>query len=179
MNHRTIVFDIDGVLADCKHRLHHILTPPKDWETFDSLTHLDTPIYNCIRLLWAISTNPFIDIILLTGRSERVREATEKWLSCQDIPLCKLEMRADGDHRPAAVIKTERLQRLPHCSPSEVVTIFEDHPGTIVALREAGYHVCDVGGWEEGYTEILHTGGRDDETVTSNDGGDVLPTKHT
>ncbi len=28
------VFDIDGVLADVRHRLHHVAARPKDWDAF-------------------------------------------------------------------------------------------------------------------------------------------------
>lgn len=29
-----IVFDLDGTLADCEHRIHHITKEPKDWRAF-------------------------------------------------------------------------------------------------------------------------------------------------
>ncbi len=30
----TVIFDIDGTLADCSHRLHHIQKDPADWDGF-------------------------------------------------------------------------------------------------------------------------------------------------
>lgn len=160
MNQKIMIFDIDGTLACCKHRLSHILEKePKDWDTFDSLTHLDTPIYNVIKILWLTASNPFIRVVLLTGRNERTREATVAWLNNNDVHFDILEMRNLEDHRPAAKIKLERLDDLGY-TPDQVISIFEDEPNTVKELRAAGYHVCDVGGWEDGYAEALHTGGR-------------------
>jgi 3-deoxy-D-manno-octulosonate 8-phosphate phosphatase KdsC-like HAD superfamily phosphatase len=157
MNQKRIIFDIDGVLADCKHRLHHILQGKKDWDTFDSLTHLDKPIYNMIKILWGMTCNPFIEIILLTGRNERVRQATQEWMAVNDVPFDKLYMRSLNDHRPAYQVKADLLVKR-NIQPEEVLTIFEDEPKTIKHLREVGYHVCDVGGWEDHYVEVTEGG---------------------
>ena len=39
-----IVFDIDGTLADCSQRLHHIQKSPPDWDSFFAETEKDEPI---------------------------------------------------------------------------------------------------------------------------------------
>lgn len=156
-----IIFDIDGVLADCDHRLMHILAKkPADWDTFDKLTSFDLPIKNMHRLLKLAAINPFIEIILLTGRADRndVRKDTRAWLRNHDLEFNKLVMRTDGDHSPAHIMKLRKLEQL-NIQPHEVITVFEDHPKTIQALRDSGYHVCDVGGWRDNYTEILTEGG--------------------
>lgn len=165
MNSHAVIFDIDGTLACCKHRLHHILDKtPKDWDAFDAETHKDLPIWNVIKILWQFQQDPHFVIILLTGRNERNREATEKWLSDHYIPYDRLMMRALNDHRPANEIKPELLQNR-FIVPDDVVTIFEDEPKTIQALRNLGYHVCDVGGWQDHYSPSLCTGGRDDDNT--------------
>jgi hypothetical protein len=48
-------------------------------------------------------------------------------------------------------------------TPDNVITFFEDQPDTVKGFREAGFHVCDVGGWKDGYTEILTEGGPEDD----------------
>lgn len=152
-----IIFDIDGTLACCKHRLHHILQPKKDWNAFDALTHMDKPIYHTIKILWNMYRSPFINIVLLTGRSERVREQTTDWLHNHDLPYDRLIMRALNDRRPAFEVKEDNLIKF-DIKPKEVITIFEDEPKTIKHLRELGYHVCDVGGWEDHYIETTEGG---------------------
>lgn len=52
------------------------------------------------RLLW------------LTGRPERYRSITVAWLERHGLPSTDLHMRPDGDMRPAAVFKAERIQQL-------------------------------------------------------------------
>ena len=31
---RICIFDIDGTLANCDHRLHHVKNKPKNWDAF-------------------------------------------------------------------------------------------------------------------------------------------------
>ena len=38
------VFDIDGVLADVRHRLHHVTARPKDWDAFFGAAPDDPPL---------------------------------------------------------------------------------------------------------------------------------------
>lgn len=183
----VIIFDIDGTLADCEHRLHHILEEvPKNWPAFDSKIMDDTPIENMLDINSMVAWNPDIDILLLTGRNERVRDKTEEWLDLYYICYDHLEMRGEHDFRPADVIKLERLVKLGY-APEDVITIFEDDPKVTTTLREAGYHVCCVD--DRPYEEALQEGGREiypnqplqentNETITSRDGSSVLPTEH-
>jgi hypothetical protein len=156
---RNVVFDIDGCIADCSHRLHFILREgKKDWPSFDAGIPLDTPIRNMIRLSQVLYNSNYT-IMLLTGRNERTRVATADWLHKHGIHYDQLEMRGLNDHRPAGQIKLERLTQL-GWAPESVLSVFEDEPKTIRLLREHGYHVCAVDEWEGGYQEV--TGGRDD-----------------
>ena len=50
---RFIIFDIDGTLADCSHRIDH--ANAKDWDTFHSLADEDMVIVNVADLLVHIS----------------------------------------------------------------------------------------------------------------------------
>jgi hypothetical protein len=159
----TIVFDIDGVIANCHARLHHILEKPVDWPAFDAETMNDKPIPQIIRLMNLVAINPFVKIILLTGRADRdgVREMTTEWLIQHGASeYDELIMRTNGDHRPAMEMKLDKLMKR-DIWPVDVITIFEDHPCTIKGLRKFGYHVSDVGGWCDNYTEILTEGGPD------------------
>jgi len=147
-NRNVIVFDIDGTLANCTHRLHHILEKPVCWDTFDSLTPEDIPIQGMVRLFHLVTLNPFVEIVILTGRADRKnnREMTIKWLARQGIDgqlYNRLEMRGEKDRRPAAEVKLERLHQLGY-DPTKIITIFEDDPATVKHLRAHGYHVCNV-----------------------------------
>ena len=154
----VIIFDIDGTLANCEHRIHHIIHEvPKNWPAFDSKIMQDTPIEQMLLLNQMLSVEDAHDILLLTGRNERTRDATEEWLEIYDVMYDRMEMRGTHDFRPAAEIKMERLGKLGY-APEDVITIFEDDPNVTAALREAGYHVCCVD--DRPYVEALQEGGR-------------------
>jgi hypothetical protein len=155
-----VICDIDGVLADCTHRLHFILKncEEKDWESFDRLTPYDTPIrptIHLIRLLYAEGRR----IILMTGRGERVRAATETWLQYHDIPYHELIMRSEGDRRPAWVVKMQKINR-ENFGPHNTFCIFEDEPETVSKMREAGFLVYDPLEWRAGWEQV-NEGGKD------------------
>lgn len=139
------IFDIDGTLADATHRLHHILgKEKKDWDAWDAETDGDTPIVPIVGILQALWDHNY-EIMLLTGRNERVRLMTENWLEQHNIWYDHLLMRQPNDHRDDTIIKLEALKDFLKANPDKKVqTIFEDRRRLVVAFREAGYHVCQV-----------------------------------
>ena len=51
------IFDIDGTLADCSHRLHYISGEHKDWDAFYKECVNDKPIMGVIEVLWSLQEN--------------------------------------------------------------------------------------------------------------------------
>lgn len=139
------IFDIDGTLADATHRLHHILgKEKKDWDAWDAETDGDSPIVPIVGILQALYDHGHY-IMLLTGRNERVREQTEKWLADHNIHYHWLIMRPHGDHRDDNIVKVELLYQFLEDHPEQhPETIFEDRRRLVVAFREEGFHVCQV-----------------------------------
>ena len=86
------IFDLDGTLADLNHRLHFIKNGKKDWDGFFNACDKDKPIQWVINLC-----NKFNDVIILSGRSDAVREKTEKWLSDNGVRYSELIMRKSGE----------------------------------------------------------------------------------
>ncbi len=118
-----IVFDIDGTLADLSHRLHYITGEHKDWDAFHgAIIFKDEPIMPMIRLINCLFDDH--SIVLLTGRSEKCRYYTEKWLEKWGIPYDELFMRVTDDRRPDYIVKKELL--LSTFDPKDITTIFED-----------------------------------------------------
>ncbi len=72
------VLDIDGVLADVRHRLHHLERRPKDWAAFFAAAPRDPLLPEGAAV--AAQLAPDHDVVYLTGRPERCRRDTLAWL---------------------------------------------------------------------------------------------------
>ena len=109
--HRPLaVFDIDGVLADVRHRLHHLQTRPQHWNAFFLAADRDPLLEEGAARLRAAQAKH--DVVYLTGRPERNRALTRRWLAAHELPTEPLHMRPDDDYRPARWVKRETLRRL-------------------------------------------------------------------
>lgn len=109
-----IIFDIDGTLANCDHRIHWVRSKPKNWPAFSRAMKDDTPNWDIIWLLqsvWMAGAT----ILIASGRSEDDRAVTEKWLNeVAKIPdkYTKLYMRASKDYRSDDIVKSEILDQM-------------------------------------------------------------------
>jgi FMN phosphatase YigB (HAD superfamily) len=134
---KVVVFDIDGTVADCRHRQHHALADPPDWEAFFAGSDLDSPLTEGVAL--ALQHAAIGHLAWLTGRPERYRATTTAWLHALDLPTTRLHMRPDDDMRPAPVFKAERLAQL--AAEHEILLVVDDDDLVVATLREAGWLV--------------------------------------
>ncbi len=131
------VFDVDGVLADVSHRLHHLRARPQRWERFFQAADRDPLLgEGAARLRAALRVH---DVVYLTGRPERTRRLTERWLATHDLPTGPLIMRDDHDHRPARWMKREVLRTL--AEEREIVSVLDDDPAVVEVLVADGWPV--------------------------------------
>ncbi|MFL6136809.1 MAG: hypothetical protein ACJ74O_03300 [Frankiaceae bacterium] len=144
------VIDIDGVLADVRHRLHHVEGRPKDWTAFFAAAPDDEPLLEGLAVAQRLAGEH--TIVYLTGRPERCRQDTEAWLARHGLPAGEVLMRAEGDRRPARLAKPQLLARLAESGP--VAVVVDDDPAVCAALRSAGWPVL-VADWM-GRPESLH-----------------------
>ncbi|PIK15172.1 HAD family acid phosphatase [Halobacteriovorax sp. JY17] len=103
---RAIIVDLDGTLANCDHRVHHVEKTPKDWVAFNRDMGLDEINSWCAELVAAMEEKGF-KILLLTGRGEESRNQTEEWLEKYQVPYTELYMRKAQDSREDSEIKRE------------------------------------------------------------------------
>ena len=132
-----VVLDIDGVLADVRHRLKYLATRPKNWEGFFAAAKNDQVLE--VGAEFAQQAAATHEIVYLTGRPERLRAATQSWLDTHLLPAGRLVMRPEGDRRPSAVVKLYELRRLRRESTVELLV--DDDPSVIDAARAAGFTV--------------------------------------
>lgn len=133
----TAVLDIDGVLADVRHRLHHLERSPKSWDLFFAGIPADPPLEVGVELAAELARDH--QIAYLTGRPERTRDDTSAWLTEHGLPPGQLLMRADGDRRPARLAKSALLQRL--ARETTIVVVVDDDPAVCETLQAAGWPV--------------------------------------
>jgi phosphoglycolate phosphatase-like HAD superfamily hydrolase len=119
-----VLVDVDGTLADVRHRLHHIRgAGRKNWKAFFEGMDEDTPIASTVAWVQSLAQNH--DVVIITGRPEEYRRRTVAWLKKHAIPFTDVFMRADGDHRPDYEVKKEALDRWPK---ERIKLVIDDRP---------------------------------------------------
>jgi phosphoglycolate phosphatase-like HAD superfamily hydrolase len=133
-----VVFDVDGVLADVRHRLHHVERRPKDWESFFAAMDDDGPLADGVAMARERAAQGHV-LVYLTGRSEDHRALTRDWMSRHGLPAGRLVMRRTEDRRPARVFKPAALRRI--AQDGRVVEVVDDDVAVVDVLRREGWPV--------------------------------------
>lgn len=156
-----IICDIDGTVADITHRLHFIKHSKetcalaetdacifkKDWKAFFEAAKDDIPRYEVIEHLREYARAGY-KIIFVSGRPEKYRDSTIKWLSTNVLDgiedsFVTLYMRRDHDKQDDDIVKSNIYETYLKHYPIEAV--FDDRPNVIKKWREKGLTVIDVG----------------------------------
>jgi hypothetical protein len=137
------VVDVDGVVADVRHRVHHVRKRPKDWGAFFAAARSDPPHAEGVELVRRLAADH--EIVFLTGRPAHLRQDTEAWLARHGLGGHRLLMRAEGDRRPAAQVKLRALRDLGR--RRTVAVVVDDDPLVLSAVEEAGFPVLRAD-WE-------------------------------
>lgn len=149
------IFDIDGTLANLSHRLHFIERVPKDWAMFFDIDTVlkDKPFAHICRLAKALYKAD-ATIVFVSGRPERIRLPTIKWLyyhvtgdpSTRATQLyMRPDMLPDGkpDHREDYVVKRELLKRVVWDGFTPIMA-FDDRDQVVKMWREEGIPCAQV-----------------------------------
>jgi hydroxymethylpyrimidine pyrophosphatase-like HAD family hydrolase len=98
MNKNTIIFDLDGTLANIEARRSKSTKPngKLDWDVFFDADNikLDKPNHPVIKTAQMFHENGF-KIVIFSGRNDRSFDATVSWLKTHDVPHDLLVMRPD------------------------------------------------------------------------------------
>lgn len=143
---QTVIFDIDGTLADIQHRRPFLDGKRPDWARFNAAMGDDTPnapIVNLYKTLWVSGA---YDLQIITGRNEAFRKVTESWLTWNEIEFNRVLMRANKDYRPDNIIKGEILKQL-RSEGRDIAFAVDDRQQVVDMWRANGVTClqCDVG----------------------------------
>ena len=98
MKNKTIIFDLDGTLAIIDRRKEHATQSNGkiNWNEFFNPAHIafDEPNEPVIKLAQMFHDYNY-EILIFSGRNDRMYERTVEWLEWNDVPFDLLVMRPD------------------------------------------------------------------------------------
>jgi len=137
---KIVICDIDGTIANNDHR-QHFLEGKKDWDGFFSELLRDKPIYSIIEKVKNLHSDGK-NIAFITGRPDRYRAETVKWLNLYFEFEYLLLMRKNNDKRNKLMIKKELFEN--NFSTSEIVCCFENDRELIKLWKQIDIKVVDI-----------------------------------
>ena len=147
INHdKWVLFDLDGTLADIRHRLKFIRneTPDKpecefkkNWPELNAHLHLDV-VKEPVKKLCQMVFDSGYNIAIVSGRSDQYKPQTIKWLLSNRIPYDEIHMRPGGDYRKDSTVKFEIYHREFFNKGREVLFVVDDRDQVVNMWREQG-----------------------------------------
>ena len=148
MNKNTVIFDLDGTLADITAR-KKLATKPNgklDWDKFFDPFNikLDVPNEPVVKLAQMFAENGF-NIVIFSGRSDKTKFTTRSWLSNNRIPFHSLVMRPHKTMNfvPDEVLKKQMLDDAPF-DIDDVYLVVDDRQKVVDMWRNLGLTVFQV-----------------------------------
>ena len=136
-----VVVDIDGTIAEVsKERINFLQSGETDWEKFYKMSFDDKPIYEIIHLIWTIRIS--YRIVFCTGRSEIIRDVTQKWLDNNDL-RGKLLMRPNDCEIEDAEMKPKLLADN-GIKLSDIALVIDDKNSVVNKFRSLGVKCLQV-----------------------------------
>lgn len=126
------IFDIDGTLAKMNDR------SPYDWSRVSD----DEP-YEDVIFMTRMVEGSGNGVIIMSGRDEVCREATEKWLKDNNVCYDHLFMRKAGDNRPDTIIKRELFDENIK-DKYYIEGVFDDRNSVVKMWRDMGLRCYEV-----------------------------------
>ena len=151
MTKDTIIFDLDGTLADIDKRraISKKADGKMDWKKFfdpDNIS-LDQPNHSVIKMAQIFHDQGF-KIVIFSGRSKATKDATRKWLDNNKVPFHVLKMRPTG--HPWAFMPDDKLKKhwlddiFPGDQKNRIVTVFDDRNKVVDMWRTNGLSCFQV-----------------------------------
>lgn len=143
---KVIICDLDGTLANCEHRQHHVRDGKKNWNAFFKEMDADEVADSLNEVLKVLHQH--YDIYFVSARPDNYRTKTVKWLAEKagwdmDGEGIKLIMRKAGDYRADTIVKKEILDQI-KSEGVEILMAFDDRKSVVDMWRENGVFTNQV-----------------------------------
>jgi hypothetical protein len=139
---KTVIFDLDGTLADITKR-REMATKENgkiDWDIFFTPENIwfDTPNEVVIQMAQMLSQKN--RIVIFSGRSKGTKSETKRWLDKFDIPYDVIKMRPtskDWMYMPDDELKQYWLDSLfPGDKKDDILCVFDDRDKVVKMWRD-------------------------------------------
>ena len=139
---QTIIFDVDGTIADVEHR-RHFVNGNNDWDSFRKETVNDTPVqWVCDIAKRFIAQGD--EVAFFSARNESEREITEKQISQWIGDGHKgVFLRPNGDYTPDDEFKSALADKFIDMG-CKIDLIFDDSQKVVDMWRAKGFTVVQV-----------------------------------
>jgi len=138
---KVVVVDIDGTISNIGDREKYLKQKPPDWDKFYESCFEDDPIDSICALVRVMAQHCMI--VYLTGRREKVRDKTERWLQAHNLPMGVVRLMRDDDNKAHDVdVKPNKLAqwlKKNNLKQEDVLFIIEDRNSVVAKWRELGY----------------------------------------
>ena len=147
MNRNTVIFDLDGTLANIDVRIRLAAKPngKLDWDKFfdPSNIKLDVPNKPVVKMAQLFAQDGYT-IIIFSGRSDKTATATVVWLKQNKVPFNKLVMRDSkiNHFTPDDILKKDMLDK--HVDINDVFLVVDDRNKVVDMWRSLGLDVFQV-----------------------------------
>ena len=141
---KTVIFDLDGTLADITKR-REMSTKENgkiDWDIFFEPNNIwfDLPNEPVITMAQLLSQKH--RIVIFSGRSKSTKDETKRWLQKFDVPFDILKMRPtsnDWKFMPDDELKQHWLDTLfPDDKKKDILCVFDDRQKVVDMWRKNG-----------------------------------------
>jgi len=141
----TVIFDLDGTLALVDKR-REIAKKPNGKIDFDifydpQYIELDEPNSSVIELAKMYKRDGY-KIVIVSGRSDRTKEATERWLEKYGILYDRMIMRKRKNFTPDNELKERWLEK--YLDRDDIRVVVDDRQRVVDMWRRNGLNVFQV-----------------------------------
>jgi len=142
---KIVIFDLDGTLALIDNRRNISMVDGKrDWDIFFDPKNIDMDLPNqtVIDMARMIDLTDKFQIFILSGRSDRTKDATLDWLDKHNVPFDDLIMRPKQHHfMPDNQLKQMWLDDI---GVDRVAMVFDDRNQVVDMWRSNGLTTFQV-----------------------------------